>query len=246
MSTIINTIMPRINSKTLLTKYILSQLGSPTINIEVTSKQISEIIDMTVQKFTEYAYGELEDTVIVQIDGAKEYPMPDTMTNVIKITTGSANSFSNYGDGYVPDMWSDQFFSSGLTGGTIQGVISISSTTAILDKYVGKEINHSFNHLSKNLRVLENFKGNALIHFNYEYIANEQNDFVYNHEWIKRYAMAKTKFLWGSVTGKFSQTLIGGASINYSDMKSEAIDEIDKLDEELLSKYADPCPIMIG
>ena len=69
--------MARINTRSQLIDYTKSQLGAPTITIEVSDDQISEIIDDSIQKFTEYAYGELEGTVIVQFNGSGEYPMPE-------------------------------------------------------------------------------------------------------------------------------------------------------------------------
>jgi len=242
--------MALITSKAALINLIRSQLGEPVITVEVQNQQISEIIDMAVQKFTEYAYGTLEGAIIVQLNGAKDYPMPDNMTNMIKLSKGGVpnitNFSSNFGAGYVPNMWSSQYFSGSLTGNIMPSIIAISSTQAILEKYFGVDINYNFNHLSKTLQVLENYTGAALMHYNYEYRANEQNDFVYNHEWIKAYCTAKTKFMWGTITGKYSQTLVGGASINYSDMKSEASEEIEHLQEELLTKWSDPCPIDVA
>ena len=69
---------------------------------------------------------------------------------------------------------------------------------------------------------------------------------IYNQEWVKQYSIAQTKFLWGSVLGKYSQTLVGGAQVNYSDLKSEAQSDIEKLDEQLLTKWCDPAPVMVG
>ena len=72
------------------------------------------------------------------------------------------------------------------------------------------------------------------------------NDLIYNHEWIKEYTIAKVRYQWGNNTGKHDQTLVGGAKINYSDMKSEATSEIERLNQELLTKWSDVCPILIG
>jgi len=239
--------MARLNTKTALTKYIKSQLGSPQINIEVSSTQISEIIDNTVQLFTEYSYGTLEGTVVIQLNGIGDYPMPNTMTNMVKLSKGSnlTNFASNFGAGYVPNIWTESVTGS-LTGNIIPSIIAISSTSALLEKYFGDDIVYNFNHLSKNLQVLEAFSGPAVLHYQYEYLANEQNDYVYDHPWIKAYCISKTKFLWGTITGKYSQNLIGGSTINYDAMKNEAQSEIDILDEQLINKYSDPCPIDIA
>jgi len=242
--------MARINTKAGLRNYIKSQLGAPSINIEVNDTQMDEIIDDTVQKFTEYAYGTLEGSVIVQINGMGEYDMPDTMTNLIKLSKGSTSNLTNFsanfGSGYVPNLWSEQFFTGSLTGDIIPSIIAISTTKAVLDKYFADDIAFNFNHLNKKLQVLENYNGPAVLHYQYEYLANDDNDLVFNHEWIKAYSKAKVKELWGTVTGKFDQTLVGGARINYDRFLSEAQAEIDYLNEQLLTKWSDPAPIDIA
>ena len=241
--------MARINTKDMLTSYIRSQLGEPILRVEVTDDQIAEIIDDTVQKFTEYAYGTLEGTVIVQINGMGEYDMPEKMTNLIKMSKGSTSNITNFsanfGAGYVPNLWSEQFFTGSLTGDIIPGIVAISTTKAVLDKFFADDISFNFNHLAKKLQVLENYIGPAVIHYQYEYLA-ESEDLVYNHEWVKNYSKNMVKALWGNNVGKFDQTLVGGARINYNDIKSEAQAEIERLNEELLNKWSDPCPILIG
>lgn len=242
--------MARITSKSDLRKYIKAQLGAPTINIEVSNTQMDMIIDDTVQKFTEYSYGTLEGTVIVQLNGAAEYDMPDTMTNLLKLSKGGASNITNFsanfGSGYVPNLWSQQFFTGSLVGDIIPNVIGISTTRATLDKFFGDDIVYNFNHLSKKLQVLEGYFGAAVIHYQYEYLADDNSDLVFNHEWVKAYSKAKTKELWGTVTGKFDQALVGGARINYERFIAEGQQEIEKLDEELLTKWSDPAPIMVS
>jgi hypothetical protein len=242
--------MARITSKSMLTNYIYQQLGAPNINIEVTTDQISQIIDDTVLKFTEFAYGVLEETIILQINGKGDYPMPDNITNIIKISKGSTSNItnfaSNFGANYVPDLWSQQFFTGSLTGDIIPAIISISTTKAILDAFFSDDVAYNFNPWQKNLHVFENYVGGAVMHYQYEYLANENQDFIYNHEWVKEFAVAKTKFLWGSIVGKYDQALVGGARINFADIKSEAQETMDRLREELYTRWSDPCPILIG
>ena len=240
----------RINSKKLLMKYIKEQLGAPLINIEITDEQLSQIIDDSVQKYTEYAYGTLEDVVLFVLKGPCTVKLPNTITNVIKLSKGGSSNITNFGtnfgSGYVPDIWSAQYFTSSLTGDIVPAIISISNTTSVLEKYFGDDIYYNFNANKKILQVFEDYHGAVALHYQYEYLANEENDFVYNNEWIKQYTVAKAKFLWGSIVGKFSQALVGGAQINYSDIKSEAQQEIERLHEELLTKWSDPAPILIG
>ncbi|WXB47906.1 head-tail adaptor [Vibrio phage VB_VaC_TDDLMA] len=242
--------MSRVNTKQKLIDLTKSQLGAPTINIEVSDQQISEIIDMAVQKFTEYAYGTLEGAVIVELSGMGEYDMPDTMTNLIKLSKGGTSNLTNFqanfGEGYVPNIWSEQFFTGTLTGSIIPSIISISATTASLQKFLGDDIVFNFNPHNKKLQVLENYSGPCVLHYQYEYLADDSGDLIFNHEWIKNYTKAKTKELWSTVTGKYDQALVGGARINYDKMAQEAERDIEKLDEELLNKWSDPAPIDVA
>lgn len=242
--------MARITTQVALIAYIKSQLGAPTINIEVTDTQMEEIITDTVQKFTEYAHGTLEETVIIQFNGAGDYDLPNSITNIIKLSQGATSNISNFstnfGSGYVPNIWSDQFFSSSsLTGDIVPGVIAISTTKAMLDKYFGDDLYFNFNPYRKILTMFEPYIGAAVLHYQYEYLP-EAEDFIYDHEWIKQYSKAKVKELWGGVTGKYAQTLVGGAVINYDRILQEAREDILMLDEQLLSRWSDPAPISIG
>ena len=242
--------MARITTKIALIDYIRTTLGEPIIKVNLSEQQMSQIIDNSVQKFTEYSYGTLEETVVLQINGMGEYPLPDTITNILRLSQGSTSNLTNFsanfGAGYVPNLWSEQYFSGSLTGDIIPAIIGISTTKAMLDKYFGDEIVHNFNPHRKRLKVLQNFVGPAVLHYQYEYLACEDDDFIYNHEWIKDYVVAKCRYQWGNNTGKLDQTLVGGARINYADMKSEATAEIERLDELLITKFSDPAPIAIG
>jgi hypothetical protein len=239
----------KIDSKLLLTAYVREMLGAPQIECEVTDVQISHIIDDAVQLFTEYAYGTLEASICIELKGKGEYQMPTNITNIVKLSRGNlgniANFSNNYGINYVPDLWSQQFYSDNVTGSMSSNLICISNTRAVLEKYFGDGINYNFNPYKKVLQVFDVYKGPALLHFQYEYVADD-HDLIYNHEWIKRYVIARTKILWGTITGKYTGNLVGGAAINYGDMKSEGNSELEVLNEELKNKYSDPPPVLIG
>lgn len=233
----------KIDTKLKLIAYTRTMLGSPQIECEVSDAQISQIIDDAVQKFTEFAYGTLEATITVQINGKGTYHLPENVTHILKISRGSTGSMtnfaSNYGTNYVPDLWSQQFFTSSLTGGIMSSLIVVSNTRASLEHFMGDDIYFNWNPYKKIIQVFDSYKGPALIHFYYEYTPDEV-DQIFNHEWIKRYVIAKTKVLWGEITGKYDADLVGGVKINYSNFKDEGKEELEKLDEELIEKWSDP------
>lgn len=78
------------------------------------------------------------------------------------------------------------------------------------------------------------------------YVVDEDFDLIFNESWVKRMAKAKTQLLWGQILGKYSQSLVGSAEINFDRIISEAQSEIDKLEEELQERWEDPAPVFVG
>jgi len=241
--------MARINTKDKLVDYIKRQLGFPLVRIEVDEDTIKQIIDDAIQHFTEFAYGDLEAVAFIELGGAGEYLLPDTITNIIKISRGG-NSFMNFnsqfGMDFVPDLWSEQYFTGSVGGSIIPSIMSISATQSILDKFLGDDMNYNFNPHKKVLQLMQNCNDTCLLHYEYEYIADDEGDLIFNHEYIKAYCTSKVKFLWGTTTGKFDAPLVGGSRINYADMKNEATAELEQLKEDLLNKWSDPAPIDVA
>jgi len=110
----------------------------------------------------------------------------------------------------------------------------------------GRGVNFEFNSNTKILRVFEPIAGPFMVEASVEYQPNPDYDEVYTHPWIKDYAVALTRRLWSTVTGKYTQSLVGGAEINFDKMQSEAEAMIDKLDEDLLNKYSEALGIFSG
>ena len=75
------------------------------------------------------------------------------------------------------------------------------------------------------------------------------NDFtaVYNDWWVKRYATALIKRQWGQNLIKFNGVqLPGGISLNGREIYEDAVQEIEKLEEELHNDYELPPMDLIG
>lgn len=236
----------RLKTKEDLTNYILRKLGAPILRVELTKEQIQDNIDYAIKEFSQFAYdGDLDEVVILTVNGQGYYQMPDFITSV-KGVYSTNGGVANYGSNYVPDRWSEQFFSSFPTGNLgIDSIIAISSTMSLFDKYVRRELHYTFNEYKNQIHITENYKGNVAIAYTFEYTPDEI-DKIYNQQWVKDYATALCKFQLGINLGKYSAPLVGGSTVNYSDMKSEAENEIERLKEELFSKYAGPAPVDIA
>lgn len=70
---------------------------------------------------------------------------------------------------------------------------------------------------------------------------------IYNDMWLKRYATALVKYQWGENLSKFQGIpLPGGVTLDGSQMKQEAQEEIQRLEEESRLNYEMPVMDMIG
>ncbi len=227
-----------------LMDYILRQLGAPSVEVELTPEHLKDCIDYSIKEFSSFAWdGELQESVVLTIDGRGTYQLPDFITSIIEFR--SIQGFQNYGQNYIPDRWSEEFFRAFESNSTgIDAIISISNTFTMYEKYIQKEINYYFNSYKNQIQILEEFSGNVVILYTTEYIPNEK-DKIFDQQWVKDMSVEKARFLQSTITGKYAQTLIGGATINYDDMRSKAETAIEDLKEQLFSKYGGPAPILI-
>ena len=238
-----------VDTRTKLIHYVKVQLGHPLINVEVTDEIIEQHIDYTIQKFTEFAYDGMSkvsfgfDTV----QGVYDYILPENIRDVfvvkgmtylgVSTITLPSNEIVVYNNAYSVQTSPD-------TTGVASFTLNLANQS-LVETLFDKDVNFSFNPNSKLLRFHETPQSRYVIYAQEEYIPQD-TDRIYNQEWIKKMVTSKTKFSWGTVTGKFDQTLVSGARINYDAFKQEATEEILKLDEELRDHYQEPAPILVG
>lgn len=277
----------RIDSEDKLVDYIRTMLGEPMITVDVSDDQIRLLVDDTIRKFSDFAYGGEQRIafVVKGKDGIQDYRLDNRIQSILSVSLGnslgsiadsgasgiSLGAFGTVGIGYVPHITLQGEVSSleggqalagssGIAGGIAGGPGSggtygmgamtnafVLRTTMDTMRWMNaRGVNFEYNANTKILRVFENITGSFIIEAAAEYIPDPEFDEIYSHPWVKDYAIAKVKFLWGTVTGKFSQSLVGGAEINYADMKSEAEGALDKLDEDLLNRYSEALGVFSG
>jgi hypothetical protein len=203
-------------------------------------------LDERVQAVKSVSFGGALGSIPTSSSGNYVYPFGTLGVNYIPHITLQGEVSSLAAGGGMSST------SGGTAGGVAGGPNSGSSGLAsMVDAYVTRSqvdtmntlnsrgVNFEYNSNTKVLRVFENFTGSFLVEAAVEYVPNPEYDEMYAHPWVKQFALNKVKFLWGTVTGKYSQSLVGGAEINYADMKSEAQDDIQQLEEDLLNKYSE-------
>ena len=70
---------------------------------------------------------------------------------------------------------------------------------------------------------------------------------VWNDRWLQRYATALIKKQWGSNLTKFSgMQLPGGVQFNGEKIYNDAVEEVEKYEQEMIISYSLPVTDMIG
>ena len=108
-------------------------------------------------------------------------------------------------------------------------------------------IHFKWDSIKRTCRILGDINQSILIiKGQSRYHVDEEFDLIFNESWVKDFAKAKSQLLWGQIVGKYSQSLVGGATINYDRLISEAQADIERLIEELQEKWVDPAPVLVG
>lgn len=244
-----------INSLTDMKEYVLRKLGAPVIDIEVSEDQLEQCIFDAIQKFTEFAMeGQLEKSLLLDLQpGVFEYKLDSKISSVIEVVTSSKGSLMSGFQIHGEVLTKSEFFASPIS--PVTGAMDMTSMYAMLARFSSIEMmfsitpNFNFSSATGIISFTEDlYKINkqVLLHCFSKYNLNEDDDRIFNHQWIKNYAVALTKQSWMSALGKYDSPLINGAKINYDRMLQEAATEIEKLDTQLLTTWTEPFGIYRG
>ena len=110
----------------------------------------------------------------------------------------------------------------------------------------GSTIEWDYNPGTHILRLFKPLYNDIAVEASLYYYPNPDYDDNFNHPWIKEYALAKTKEIWGNNVGKYTSNLIGGSSINFDRLLSEAREDIDKLTDQLVERWTEPLGVFSG
>lgn len=145
--------------------------------------------------------------------GISYIPYVDLQGNVSSLETGSGSG--NYSATGV---------AGGVTGGPATSgnpleQMEVAYTQMVQSQMMGSMFGSSvafdFNNQTHILRIFESVGANVFIEAALEYRPNPDFDDAYGHPWIKAYSLNLAKRVWSGNVGKYSQSLIGGATINY-------------------------------
>jgi len=242
-------------SRTELKDYCLRRLGSPVVDINVDDEQVEDRIDDAIRYYQDYHYDGTERIFlkhqVTAEDIANEYiTIPEAVIGVVRVfDIGDAIQSSTLFNIRYQIHLNDLFDFTSTT--YVPYVSAMRHVEQLEEIFVGKKPIRFQRH--KNQLNIDMDWGNDIIAGEYVIIEayrildpDTYSD-VYGDKWLLRYATALIKRQWGENLKKFEgMTLPGGVTFNGQKIWEEATEEINKIEEEMISSYSLPVADMMG
>ena len=251
--------MAKPNSRATLVSYCKRALGHPVIEINVDDDQVDDRVDEGLQFYQEYHADAVEKVylkhLVTPTDQTNGYiSIPELVTNVVRVfplRDVNNSSISMFDAKY--QMHLNDMFSLGYMGSLLEYELS-QQWLSMLDMIIDSNDKHiDFNRHRNQLRVDMDWSSEMIADESYLVLEafrildpTTYTD-IYNDYYLKRYATSLIKKQWGANLSKFSGVaMLGGVTMNGTDIYSQAIEEQNKLEEQIQMAFELPVNYMIG
>lgn len=241
-------------NRTLFKEYCLRRLGFPVIEINVDDEQLEDRIDDALSYFHEYHYDGLEHTYykyrLTAADISNRYiVLPDEIMSVVKIVPGSliTSGQAIFDVGYQMAM--NEYFD--VSSKSLIGYYLTQRHLELFSEFFSGIPGIRFNKKTNKLYIDQDwreFSANDILVFEaYVIVDPAKYAAVWKDRWLLRYATALMKRQWGENMKKFSGIqLLGGNVMSGQEIYSEAVEELTRLEEQMMTSYSLPPMDQIG
>ena len=245
-----------LTSKVLLKEYCLRRLGHPVIEINVDEEQCDDRVSDALQYFAEYHFDGVEKVflkhTITQTDIDNEYiAMADPVISVIRVLP--IPNFNAFQTGFFNEEFQlrIQDLNSFTGSSLINWQMSLQNWSMVDHLFTVTPTIH-FNRKQNKLYLETNWSdkfsvGDILIVEAYRILDPSTYTEIYDDMFLKKYTAALIKRQWGENLKKFEGVqLPGGVTLNGKTIYDEAVDEINKIEEEMNLKWELPPDGFLG
>ena len=236
-------------------EYCLRRLGKPVIEINVDDDQVEDRIDDALRYYWDYHFDGSEKiyykhAVTSQDQENKYITLPENIIGAVSIFSiadpciRSDDLFNIRYQIALNDLYT-------LTSVSMVPYYMVMQNLALIAEFlVGKQpirYNRHMNKLYVDMDWYSISVGEYLLVEAYEVVDPEVYVDVWKDQWLMRYATALIKRQWGSNLTKFTgMQLPGGVQFNGEKIYNDSIQEIEKLEAEMINSYSLPVLDLIG
>jgi len=239
-----------------LKQFCLRKLGKPVIEINVADEQLEDRIDDALKMYHDFHYDGVERVIIqhqltqTNIDNGY-IEMSDSVISIERIldlNTGSSTEILFDAEYHM--NW-DAIYSSSSTPASLQHYVATKENVNLINELLnGKKPLRYRRHTDK-LHIDMNWGdvtvGNYIVIQAYQIVDPTVYEDVWGDRWLLRYSTALFKRQWGENLSKFQGIqLPGGIQFDGVRILGEAREEINKLEDEMITSYSLPVHDMIG
>ena len=262
------------NSRSSLITYCKRQLGEPVLQVNIDDEQVNNVIDDSIQFFQENCYNGMErcylrhqltaedfarfNSVETKTVGTSTWEednnyivVPSHVVGISKVFGIVSNTIRSNLFGIEYQIFLNDLYAFGTID--ILNYFMIKQYLETLDMVLNNGSFQQFRYTMRGDRLYLDIDEKFLKQDLYRLVEahrlldpTEVTE-VYNDMFLKRYATAMMKKQWGMNLIKYNNVqLPGGITLNGRQIYEDALAEIEKMEGEVLSKYAIPPLDMIG
>ena len=262
------------NSRSDLITYAKRQLGEPVLQVNMDDEQVNNVVDDTIQFFQENCYNGMEraylfheitaddkarfEATVTTSNGSTDWgettnyiPIPAHVTGITKVFGLVSNSIRSNLFGVEYQMFLNDLYAFGSLD--ILNYYMTKTYLETLDMVLNNGSFQQFRFTARRDRLYMDLDkdflkngSNILIDCHRMIDPNDATE-MYNDMFVKKYVTSLMKKQWGMNLIKYNNVqLPGGVTLNGRELYMDALAEIEKIESEVLSKYAIPPMDMIG
>ncbi len=223
--------------------YVETMLGGGMIDVELDPIHYETALKKALAKFRQKNGGSVEESYVFleTVIDQNEYILPSEVIEVRQIFRRSIGSRSGMGSGgtlFEPFnlAYTNTYLLSSSNMGGLATYDFFSQYQEMVGRMFGSFIEFRWNSTSKKLTMLQRMRAEEeLMLWCYNYRPDTQllSDYL-AQQWIKDYTLATCKYMLGEARSKFATIAgpQGGGSLNGEALKSEAQQELEKLEKD--------------
>lgn len=236
-------------------EWCLRKLGKPVIEINVDQDQVDDRIDEALSYYWDYHFDGTEKTFlkhqITADDKANGYiDVPENIIGVVNIFNLGSNITASSGMFNVQYQFVLNNLHDFVNYNMINFYMSMQHLQFMEEILVGRQpirYNRHINRLYIDTDWDRLSEGDYIVAEAYSIVDPNVYADVWKDRWLQNYAAAKIKYQWGSNLTKFTgMQLPGNVQFNGEQILSDAREEINRLEEEMILSYSLPVVDMIG
>ena len=236
-------------------EYCLRKLGKPVLEINVDDDQIDDRVDESLKYYYDYHFDGSEKIyykhLITEQDKVNKYiTLPENIIGAVKIfpigdpVVGHQDLFNIRYQIALNDLYT-------LTSVSLIPFYMTMQHLALIQQIIVGQKPIRYNRHTNRLYVDMDWNVHTgatyLLVEAYMVVDPEVFTDAWGDRWLQEYCTAKIKYQWGTNLTKFTGLeLPGGVKFNGEKILDDAKQEIDKLEQEMISSYSLPVSDMIG